>query len=431
MKKILFFAIFLISAGFFAGEDAYAGAEHNVSGYAWSENIGWISFNSQNCDINGDRKSDGTPAGCPPAETAISNYGVKIDYDGLFSGYAWSENIGWINVAPESPYPASPNYLAQVDLATGYVSGWVRSCSVFQNGCNGALAPTEERGGWDGWIKLAGGSWGVKIDRKGGSFSGWAWSDSNVGIGWINFSGVNYRVTTNLVFNSAPIKPRTLEVNWNNCTFKELSVPTFNWTPYSDPDRDPQAGYEIALDNDSFTVPKFNHAANIASNAYTLNLSQDDDRDWIERLQWDTNYSWIVRVKDSTGLGSDWSNVGNLKTPKHAYPWVDFTFDYSSGGVVNFNSGTSKVFGTTGNNVPMTIKGYRWDITKGRGEFIDSDPFDQNPSIEFSDPYNRIKLKITDWDGYSCESTEKDIFIPLPPPEYREVSPTAPAGLLP
>ena len=30
MKKILFFAIFLISAGFFAGEDAYAGAEHNV-----------------------------------------------------------------------------------------------------------------------------------------------------------------------------------------------------------------------------------------------------------------------------------------------------------------------------------------------------------------------------------------------------------------
>jgi len=42
-RKILFFLIvasFLITGGL-----ARAGTGDNVSGYAWSENIGWISFN--------------------------------------------------------------------------------------------------------------------------------------------------------------------------------------------------------------------------------------------------------------------------------------------------------------------------------------------------------------------------------------------------
>jgi len=52
----------------------------NLSGWAWGENVGWISFSCENTSSCGN-----------------VNYGVTIDFDGLFNGYAWGENIGWIN----------------------------------------------------------------------------------------------------------------------------------------------------------------------------------------------------------------------------------------------------------------------------------------------------------------------------------------------
>ncbi len=54
----------------------------DLMGEAWSENIGWISFNCAT-----------TPAGCD----GISDYKVTLDtVTNNLSGYAWSENIGWI-----------------------------------------------------------------------------------------------------------------------------------------------------------------------------------------------------------------------------------------------------------------------------------------------------------------------------------------------
>jgi len=48
----------------------------NLSGWAWSENFGWISF----------------------ASTTPVTYGVTVATStGEFDGYAWSENIGWIS----------------------------------------------------------------------------------------------------------------------------------------------------------------------------------------------------------------------------------------------------------------------------------------------------------------------------------------------
>jgi len=49
----------------------------NLCGYAWSEKIGYISF----CD-----------------KSPNKFYGVTIDVNGKFSGYAWSEKIGYINM---------------------------------------------------------------------------------------------------------------------------------------------------------------------------------------------------------------------------------------------------------------------------------------------------------------------------------------------
>ncbi len=158
-----------------------AGASQNVSGFAWSENIGWISLNST---------SDGS----------ATSYGVNISPltgTGIFSGYAWSENVGWITFnSGELTACPSGTCNAQVDWTSGKVSGWARVLS--QTG--------------DGWIKLGGDglSWGgaactgvsnnantnrcnygVKISSV-GVISGYAWSSDSVG--WIDFAaatGVN------------------------------------------------------------------------------------------------------------------------------------------------------------------------------------------------------------------------------------------------
>ena len=53
----------------------------NLSGYAWGENVGWINFGSN----------------YPPAVAAEDRPQVDVS-TGDFSGFAWGENIGWINL---------------------------------------------------------------------------------------------------------------------------------------------------------------------------------------------------------------------------------------------------------------------------------------------------------------------------------------------
>ena len=58
-----------------------AASSDNISGYAWSNNVGWISLNCTNSN-----------------SCATSNYGVHVNPStGNFSGYAWNDNVGWIS----------------------------------------------------------------------------------------------------------------------------------------------------------------------------------------------------------------------------------------------------------------------------------------------------------------------------------------------
>ena len=107
--------------------DSSACKSHNIWGWAWSDNIGEISFSCEN-------------------ETEIgtgADYGVDIEEEtGNFSGYAWSDSVGWIDFSPVGPYPETPSHSAKVNLQTGDISGWAR-----------VLNPGDT---WDGWIKLVG-----------------------------------------------------------------------------------------------------------------------------------------------------------------------------------------------------------------------------------------------------------------------------------
>ena len=164
---------------------AQAGASDNISGYAWSENVGWISFNSI---------SDGSSV----------DYGVNLDTTtGNLSGYAWSETVGWIDFDPPSPYPSAPDHSAQVDttnLGTGNASitGWAKVLSANGNGS-------------DGWIKFT----NTYIDSS-GNLHGWAWG-SNV-VGWISFNSADSGASGGSDYKVVYQSSATLTVNCNSST---------------------------------------------------------------------------------------------------------------------------------------------------------------------------------------------------------------------
>jgi len=150
-----------------------------LSGWAWSSNIGWISFNCTNTNSCG-----------------TSSYRVSVATStgsdiGLLSGYAWSSNIGWIKFAGDG---TSAHPSPQVNLVTGAVTGDIRACAGTVNkDCTGA----DRTDGWDGWARLsdntsqyyqtsrADGTGGITYIPADGTFVGKGWGGVN--IGWFDF----------------------------------------------------------------------------------------------------------------------------------------------------------------------------------------------------------------------------------------------------
>ncbi|MDD5099072.1 MAG: hypothetical protein PHP35_01905 [Candidatus Colwellbacteria bacterium] len=168
-------AIVMIIAGV-----SIAIAAGNTSGYAWADALGWIDFSS-NVTVWGDGvegwatiydTGEEISLDCSTGPDGDCSYPYGVTNDGLgnLSGWAWSDDIGWISFDCHNPETGgtSPDY----------------SCvqSLYQ----------------------------VKIDDQ-GNFYGWAWNDT---VGWISFncnqvetgdtcSVSNYKVTTE--WHSGPV----------------------------------------------------------------------------------------------------------------------------------------------------------------------------------------------------------------------------------
>ncbi len=193
LLSIAFISSFLVAT------PALAGTKHNVYGWAWSSNIGWISFN--NCS------NPTVPGSCSGVD-----YGVSISNTGDMLGYAWSPSIGWIRFGGLDPsgsdggiFPiATGNTRSDAVLnSNNQIYGWARACEVYKNGCSGSLKDSEvkvvdgvELGGWDGWISLRGNP-GYGITKSALSSSGtltisalrgFAWGALN--LGWIKFDSL-------------------------------------------------------------------------------------------------------------------------------------------------------------------------------------------------------------------------------------------------
>jgi hypothetical protein len=167
------------------GSFTTSSSDGSLSGWAWSSNIGWVSFNCADADV------------CDS-----SDYKVKIDLaTGLLSGFAWSSNVGWIKFDGLSDYPSSGTALvpAKINMTNGNGEGWIRACAGTVNGdCSTMTSRTD---GWDGWIELSGTKHsanaiptptpspiaytGVRMNTGTGDITGMAWGGEVVG--WLNF----------------------------------------------------------------------------------------------------------------------------------------------------------------------------------------------------------------------------------------------------
>ncbi|MCX6723901.1 MAG: hypothetical protein NT155_01855 [Candidatus Staskawiczbacteria bacterium] len=285
-------------------DNSTGGTSHNVYGWAWSENIGWISLNRYGTT---DWQGNNIPGG-----TANNyDYGVNIeskgylpgsvwsDNIGYLSGYGWSDNIGWVRFSPDPDftkyptcgYPEAPCYSSCVDLpgagqacdgAGNFgVTGWIRACSVFNNpnACSGPLSPS--RGNWGGWIKLHNVSIDIDPNHSPAEFHNWMWGsddDSSVAnayneaiTGWTTFncaegnaSGTSicgtgaglsqYKAVTTFPFvapNSAPTLSG-LQTSSDYCGAGSGTI-KFGLT-YNDADGDSSAGFDLQV-SQTTTMP--------------------------------------------------------------------------------------------------------------------------------------------------------------------------------
>jgi len=293
------------SAGWgYGGEKSFTtGSPPNLYGFAWSDKIGWISFNSKNCDTDNNGYIDSGACGGDNTTTPVKPYGVYLPkYGGPnnddpnaqrnFCGYAWSDKIGWIRFDPPDAgstglFPnycvANPAYL----LSGTLVEGLVRACAGAANSdCTGGANPAA--GGWDGWICLDGigaQPYQVTFDNTPASptynqFFGWAWggggtSTQNAVVGWISFNcsnrGVctaataeggpsNYKVTYQPANTAPTVSNAQLDGTPNYCAYTrdangvQKGYIGLKWT-YNDYDGDDQASYWLQVATDSSFAP--------------------------------------------------------------------------------------------------------------------------------------------------------------------------------
>lgn len=146
--------------------------------YAWTENAGWINV-------------------------APANGGVTVHYDGTsgyLTGLAWGENIGWTKMGDDTDGPyantSATDWGVNLD-ASGKLSGYAWGENV-------------------GWINFGHAYCDASINPVSGEFSGHAWGEN---IGWLKFKGTapTYSVRT-LAFDPQPLGTPNWWLDLHNVT---------------------------------------------------------------------------------------------------------------------------------------------------------------------------------------------------------------------
>lgn len=430
-------------------DKVYAGTGENVTGYAWSENIGWISFNSINCDTDGNGQSNGG-TGCPPAGTVMGSYGVNILENassvGVLSGYAWSENIGWISfnrsdtvAPPNNDVGASYNVLAYID-SNNKLQGWARAIAVCDSVPCATSGAGTNSGGWDGWIRLNNNStYGITLNPASGAsyFTGWAWG-SDV-LGWISSNNATgggstaYKIATTFELNKSPsISGTSVSPKYCSSSDSPSSYLTFNWT-FNDPNlnsANQQSKYQIDISYTGFSYstgqvnyPKGNNSTNSAN----INLSNLGS--WYGKT-----LNWTLTVWDNgTYQKSAGANGTFGPLPDREYPYVTFYSNPDMSKIFAnqdiqfspdlFSTDVTKCF-SSGNTSAPSCSSWSWNFTGAIPTYKSpATSTSKDPILKFPDAITTpvtVTLTATDSAGHSCSALKNISSIGLPLPEFKE-----------
>ncbi|MBI3633788.1 MAG: hypothetical protein HY226_05890 [Candidatus Vogelbacteria bacterium] len=258
------FAVFvLLKDKYLVSADASSTTTKYITGYAWSSNVGWISFNG---------------GGATPLYDVTYNADPISPNYRMLSGYAWSSNIGWISFGCGQPDSSTGRKLCSEDMNGGdpnyppvsvgttptgvtrtgpqitsdnKLVGFARACSVFASGCSGTLIggatspeTSPDLGGWDGWISLFGqtsevspNQYGISFDNDTSSptyrsFFGYAWGGGDIGSqvpGWISFQSTGGISSSAYGIKMEDTPPTNTTVTCERSPFPIVGVPV-TWT---------------------------------------------------------------------------------------------------------------------------------------------------------------------------------------------------------
>jgi hypothetical protein len=209
---IVFCAVFIVASS------VKAGVVGDIAGWLWggsddgagnSSGVGWISMSNTNT-------------------AGAIVYGVNVPAtDGDLSGSAWSENLGYITFDKAS-VTGCPDGNCMAKRVGNNIQGWARFSEIAK------AAAVGNSGGWLGWIKLNGAGYGVTIDAS-GKLNGNAWSDELGWINFSRTTvpaPPTVTLTPNVVMINLEDAPKTTTLTWSstgatNCDV--ISTPTSNW----------------------------------------------------------------------------------------------------------------------------------------------------------------------------------------------------------
>jgi hypothetical protein len=402
-KVLLALAVLVLV--FFGFKQMQAGSNDKVSGWAWSENIGWISFNCTNNN-----------------SCAAVNYGVTVDKNGKLSGYAWSENIGWISFQEGdlAGCPTGGNGKAYLDINTYKITGWARILAYKDPGA----------GGWDGWISLNGANHQLYVNKDDNEFMDWSWG-SDV-IGWTSFNCKNQGICPasnyKVILSNFPGKPsvKNLRSDDHNpadyCGVTDYAPVRMRWEFVPAAEGMAQSAYRVEIYN--------------RDTGALVDKSCDPDEKCLGNSQsyistkvaYDKKYKWRIMVWDSSNNVSDWSQYSNFNTIPHPYPNPDFEWfpvKPSADELIQFCS----VVGGTCLNNKTTFYDNKPDHRSWEWDFKDGTPFSSlaNPTHSFSIPNlagYEVRLSVIDGDGYGpCSTSGKKVKVNFSTPGFKEVPP--------
>ena len=315
---------------------------------------------------------------------------TSLTYRPATSGFSTNPNgpaQASLSVAPSATFYTFIDYGQQTDSIIGPSVGGSYACA------------------WDGaWIDTAG-RFRCTASASIGSYAyttgtnNYPYPSSNICASGPTAIGA----LTVAIINQPPTVPTASVTEPNYCSSFGAYV---NWT-YSDPDGNPQSAYQVQIDEQgSFGSPEID-TGKISGSGTSYFASGG--------LVFNITYKARVRVWDSLDSISGWTESLSWKTPKHAYPFVDFIYtpsiDIPAKQPVQFTDQTIFYDGGGGTRV--------WSWLFGDGGTSSQ----QNQSHTYNLPgLYQSSLTATDKDNYSCSRT-KPVTIQLPVPVWKEVSP--------